>query len=141
VLLRGDRGEGDFGEGLGNADNGLKLTDGDGNGRALAGLLLLEAHIRADRDKVVAELLGGLWREAGGTLGLAVGNVPLHRVDGDVSRGRLGRGRVHVNPQHVLGKSLQEKKKEKKESEEGCADQATNTRENSQYRFPHCVRP
>jgi hypothetical protein len=38
VLLCGDGGEGELGEGLGDADNGFELANGDGDGRAGVGL-------------------------------------------------------------------------------------------------------
>jgi len=112
VQFSGHGGEGNLGKGLGDADNGLELTDGNGDGGALVGLLLLPTDLRADRHKVVAQLVSrfrgqtrcaltvkfkkGKGRlsinnndEARKVLRFAVGDVLLHDVNGDVAGGRL----------------------------------------------------
>lgn len=65
MLIGGNGGEGDLGQGLGDAHDGLELTDRDGDRGALIGFLLLTTHLGTDRDKVVAQLFRCVWGEAG----------------------------------------------------------------------------
>ena len=74
MQFSGHGGEGNLGKGLGDADNGLELTDGDGDGRALIGLLLLAADLRADRDEVVAQLVSRFRRQTGRALTVNINN-------------------------------------------------------------------
>jgi len=111
MRLVGDRGQGEFGQTLRDADDGLELADGDGDAALHVGAVLVARSLRADRDKVAAELLGGLAAEARRAPALAEGDVALELVDGDVGRGLLvgghGGGAVaHVDAHDVAGDGL-----------------------------------
>lgn len=58
--------EGQFGEGLGDAHDGLKLPHCDGDRGPRVGLQLGGVDLLADRDEVRGELLCGGFAEAGG---------------------------------------------------------------------------
>lgn len=66
VAFRGDGGEGEFGEGLGDTDDGFELADGDGDGGAGVGVEFGAVDLFADRDEVGGELFGGFGGETGG---------------------------------------------------------------------------
>ena len=61
-----DGGEGEFGEGFGDADDGFELADGDGDAGAGVGANFGGVDLAADGDKVGRELFAGFGGEAGG---------------------------------------------------------------------------
>lgn len=63
--FRGDVFEGDFGEGLGHADYGFELADGDGDGGAGVGGDFRGVHLAPNGDEMGGELFGGGGGEAG----------------------------------------------------------------------------
>lgn len=69
----GDGGEGEFGEGLGNADDGFELADGDGDGGAGVGGEFGAVDLAPDGDEVRGELFGGGRGEARGAATGGVG--------------------------------------------------------------------
>lgn len=64
VGFGGDGGEGEFGEGFGDADDGFELADCDGDAGAGVGGDFGGVHLAADGDEVGRELLAGFGGEA-----------------------------------------------------------------------------
>ena len=62
----GERGEGEFGEGFGDADDGFELADGNGDGGARAGGEFGGVDLPPDGDEVGRELFAGFGGKAGG---------------------------------------------------------------------------
>lgn len=61
MRLGGNGRERKLGQRLGDTDNGLELTDGDGDGRARVGLNFGSMNLTADGNKVGRQLLCGFW--------------------------------------------------------------------------------
>ena len=61
-----DGGEGEFGEGLGNPDDGFQLTNRDGDAGTGVGTDFRGVDLSADGDEVGRELFAGFGGEAGG---------------------------------------------------------------------------
>ena len=60
-----DGGEGELGEGLGDADDGFELADRDGDAGARVGGQLGRVHLAPDGDEVGREFFAGFGGEAG----------------------------------------------------------------------------
>lgn len=60
VCFGGNWREGEFGERFCNSDNGLELTDSDGDGGSCVGFNLGGVDLSSDGDEVRGQLLGGL---------------------------------------------------------------------------------
>ena len=84
----GDGGEGDFGEGFGDADDGFELAHGDGDGGAGVGGDFGAVDLAADGDEVGREFFGGFRGEAGGAA-TVWGLVSSYHSFEDQSRGGL----------------------------------------------------
>jgi hypothetical protein len=67
VLFGGNWGEGDFGEGFGDTDYGLELTDCDWDGGTGVGFEFCGVDLLADGDEMGGKLFGCFRREAGCT--------------------------------------------------------------------------
>ena len=65
MVFRGDGGEGEFGEGFGDADDGFELANRDGDARAGVCGDFGRVDLSADGDEVGRELFAGFRREAG----------------------------------------------------------------------------
>lgn len=63
--FRGDGGEGEFGEGFRDADDGFELADCDGDAGARVGGYLGRVHLSADGNEVRREFFAGFGGEAG----------------------------------------------------------------------------
>lgn len=83
MLLGGDGGEAQLGEGLGDADDGLELADCDGDGGAGVCFDFGGVDLFADGDEVGGEFFGGGFAEAGGAT--AGGGVSM--VVGEIGEG------------------------------------------------------
>lgn len=84
MLFCRDGGEGEFREGLGNANDGFELADGDRDAGALVGGGLEFMDALADLDEVRGELFGGFGGEFGGASAWGV----LIWKHGDGKKGR-----------------------------------------------------
>lgn len=73
VRFVGDRGQSEFGEGFGDADDGLELAHSDGDGGADVGGFFGLRHAVADRDEMGGELFGGGGGEARGAPSVGFG--------------------------------------------------------------------
>ncbi len=76
----GDGREGDFGKGLGDADDGFELADGDGDGGAGVGGDFGAVDLAADGDEVGGEFFGGFGGEAGGAASALGLDILHHRI-------------------------------------------------------------
>jgi len=124
VGFGGDGGEGQFGEGFGDADDGFELAHGDGDGGAGVGGEFGAVDLAADGDEVGGELFGGGGGEAGGAaagLGLevlccsayevgerglrfAVADVSLHSFDRNLGFGLVfDTSSAHLDAHYVSG--------------------------------------
>lgn len=87
--FEGYGGEGEFGEGFGDADDGFELADGDGDRGAGGGGEFGAVDLAADGDEVGGELFAGFGGEAGGATADGVvsdcegGGKEERLVDGD----------------------------------------------------------
>jgi hypothetical protein len=63
VSINRERGELHFCQGLGNSDDGLQLTDGDGDGEALLGVVLDGLGAAAHQHVLVLQLLAGFLKK------------------------------------------------------------------------------
>ena len=75
--FRGDGGEGEFGEGFGDADDGFELADGDGDAGARVGGYFGRVHLPPDGDEVGGEFFAGFGGEAGRAASGCDGNVSV----------------------------------------------------------------
>ena len=83
--FRGEDGEGEFGEGFGDADDGFELADCDGDAGARVGGDLGGVHLSADGNEVGGEFFAGFGGEAGRAASGCGGIV-------SIGLGRNGRG-------------------------------------------------
>lgn len=86
MRLGGDGGEGELGEGFGDAGDGFELADGDGDGGAGGGGRFVGVDLASEGDEVAGEGFGG----GGGEAGCATSMHAPPSVNNLGENGRMG---------------------------------------------------